>query len=183
MPKHKLSMCCLGIKRVARLFQLCSCGKRWRQSIRELWHSTCVCAPFLEEGSAPCILWCLHVPVNNGPSRLKALIYFLPARGAAALCPALGAKEAHSGHSSQVSCCRDAAGGENVEVPFCEPPSVSISSILFSSSSPLLFLRAVSSTQHFSVTVMYLRPNYVPGIIPLIKAELFITCVIIRWIA
>lgn len=68
-------------------------------------------------------------------------------------------------------------------VPFCEPQSISISSILFSSSSPLLFLRAVSSTQHFSVTVMYLRPSYVPGIIPLIKAELFITCVIIRWIA
>lgn len=67
-------------------------------------------------------------------------------------------------------------------VPFCEPPSISISSILFSSSSPLLFLGAVSSTQHFSVTVMYLTPSYVPGIIPLMQENLFVTCVI-RWIA
>lgn len=60
-------------------------------------------------------------------------------------------------------------------VPFCEPPSISISSILFSSSSPL-FLRAVSSTQHFSVTVMYLTPSCVPGIIPLVQESLFVTC-------
>lgn len=63
-------------------------------------------------------------------------------------------------------------------VPFCESPSISISSILFSSSSPLLFLRAISSTQHFSVTVMYLTRSYVPGIIPLMQENVFITCMI-----
>lgn len=67
-------------------------------------------------------------------------------------------------------------------VPFWEPPSISISSILFSSCSSLLFLRGVSSTQHFSVTVMYLTPNSVPGSIPLMQENLFITCVI-GWIA
>lgn len=56
---------------------------------------------------------CLQMPVKNSPSRMKALIHFLSARRAAALCPGVGGKEGDSGHSLQVSCCRDAAREEN----------------------------------------------------------------------
>lgn len=129
--------------------------------------------------------WCLRVPGKNGPSRLRALIHLLSAKEQL-LCAQLWV--GRRGTVDTVCRCHtvEMLLGKRMlmrkVVPFCEPPSISISSILFSSSSSLLFLRAVSSTQHFSVTVMYLTPSSVPGIILLMQENLFITCVI-RWIA